>query len=91
MREVYKVDVSGFYVEPLLVQDGEEVEKGLIDIRIPDGFHTPRFDGSQWVEGKPQEEIDSLNNTPKQKTEAEQISELQSIVDQLLLDSLMGV
>ena len=90
MREAYKVDEQGFYIEPVLVQ-GNEVARGLIDVRIPEGFHKPKFNGTSWIEGITQAELDVINNMPKVKSESEQIAELQSIVDQLLLDSLMGV
>jgi hypothetical protein len=50
MKQVFKVDENGMYIEPVILQDDEEIGD-YIDVPVPDGFHHPRWDGSQWVEG----------------------------------------
>jgi hypothetical protein len=57
MRAVTKIDAQGLYLEDVLLEDGEALPEGCIESRPPEGFHRPRWDGSGWVEGKPESEI----------------------------------
>jgi hypothetical protein len=57
MRVVAKIDAQGMYLEDLLLEDDQPLPAGTVATRPPEGFHTPKWDGSAWVEGKPEEEI----------------------------------
>ena len=88
MREVYRIDEQGFITDPVLVQDGEEVEEGLVDVRVPDGFYKPRFNGSQWEEGLTPEEIENLTNVYTPLTEVERLTEAETMINILLMGGL---
>ena len=57
MRAVAKIDESGFYLEPVLIGDGAPLPTGHAEITPFEGLHWPRWDGSGWVEGRPEAEI----------------------------------
>ena len=57
MRPVSRVDAQGFYVEDVLLGDGEAVPEDCVGERPRDGFHAPKWTGEEWVEGKPEGEI----------------------------------
>jgi hypothetical protein len=56
-RVVSKIDEGGFYVEDVLLEDGQALPESCVEERPQEGFHAPRWAGSQWTEGKPSAEI----------------------------------
>jgi hypothetical protein len=64
MRQVFKIDDDGFYVEPVIVYSNEngeyEIPSDCIEIPVPEGLYKPKWNGSEWVEGLSQEEIEAL-------------------------------
>jgi len=77
MKQVFKIDGDGIYIEPVIVEDDAVMVDGLIDTHIPDGFYKPKWDkfNKKWIEGKNQEEIDTIKNAPVPKTEIEILKE----------------
>jgi hypothetical protein len=75
MKQVFKIDSNGFYIEPVILQDDEKLGNNLIDIAISEGFYRPKWYGKKWVEGLTQLEIDALRNVPQPKTEIELLKE----------------
>ena len=82
--KLIKVDENGYFIEDVIVTEVPQVfiEDELIDDihfikETPKGFYLPRynFETSEWEEGKPQDEIDEILNTPKPKTELELMQE----------------
>jgi hypothetical protein len=65
MRVVAKIDEGGFFTEDVLIEDDAPVPSGCIDLWPPEGFHAPKWNGSQWVEGKPEAEIVEARKTEK--------------------------
>jgi hypothetical protein len=60
MIQVSRIDKDGFYVEPVLLDDNLElfiVKDDLVGVQCPDGFHRPKWDGTEWVEGLSTDEI----------------------------------
>jgi hypothetical protein len=57
MRVVSKVDAQGNFVSDVLLEDGEATPQGCVEERPPEGFYSPRWTGTAWVEGKPEREI----------------------------------
>jgi hypothetical protein len=76
-----KVDDKGYFVEDVLVEsrptiivDDEEVlDPQYIDIPCDGGFYKPKWDGSEWVEGLTDLEIEDIRNQPRVITESEMI------------------
>jgi len=71
MRKVLKIDSNGFYIEDIILQDGKAIPSDCIEITCPDGFYKPKWNGTAWVEGLAQAEIDAIKNVPVPKTDIE--------------------
>ncbi len=57
MRVVARIDQQGNFLEDVLLEDGEPMPEGCVEERPPEGLHSPKWTGSEWVEGKPESEI----------------------------------
>jgi hypothetical protein len=80
MRQIARIDSDGLYVEPVLVGDDAELfiqKEDLIGVEIPVGLHWPKWDGSEWVEGKPDELLQTKIDN--------KVSELDAICNQTIL------
>ena len=53
MRIVGKIDAQGFFLEDVILEDGEPLPADCIESRPLEWFHKPRWDGAElrWVEG----------------------------------------
>jgi hypothetical protein len=79
------VDANGFFVMDFL--EGMTLDEGLtlVTVPCPDGFYRPRWDGTAWVEGLSQEEIDAIINAPKPRTLEDDVTDLKQQNAQLLI------
>jgi hypothetical protein len=84
-KEVYELDDKGYIIDNYIAEfeDGEMItdfgEKVMITVSLPQPLYIikPRFDGSKWVEGATQEEIDEATKVePTPPSETEQTIEL---------------
>lgn len=82
MKQVYRIDADGYYVEPVIA---DETPSDCIEIQPPQGLYRAKWTGSEWIEDMAQEEIDRFKNQPRPKT---QLEILQETVDMLVLDNL---
>ena len=57
MRIVSKIGADGMFVADTRLEDGATLPAGCVEQRPPQGFHAPRWTGSEWTEGKPAAEI----------------------------------
>jgi hypothetical protein len=58
MRVVSKIDEQGFFLEDVLLDNDAPLPSSEhVESRPPQGFHKPKWDGTSWVEGKPEGEI----------------------------------
>jgi hypothetical protein len=57
MRIVSKIDAQGQFAHDVLLEDSEALPAGCIESRPPEGFYSPKWTVSGWVEGKPESEI----------------------------------
>lgn len=80
MIQVYKVDSEGFYLEPVIIKEGDTIPNDCVEEKLPNGLYKARFVDGQWIEGLSPEEIEALNPSTKEKT---QIDKLQEKVDKL--------
>lgn len=60
MYQVSKIDGSGNYAGPVLVEDAGNLPAGLIAVPVPQGFYHPKWNGSEWEEGKSSDEIAAI-------------------------------
>ncbi|MEH7503296.1 hypothetical protein V7152_15005 [Neobacillus drentensis] len=88
MKQVFKIGTDGFYIEPVIVQDGEELTAELIEVEIPEGFYKPKWDkvNIKWVEGLTQEEIDAIKNEPIPKSEIDFLKEQNADLNLQIID-----
>ena len=57
MKQYYRYDENGCYVEPVIADYGDDLPDDITDIRPPDGLYRAQFDGTAWIEtGEPPEE-----------------------------------
>lgn len=77
LKEVFKIDENGYRVEKYVVEFDEEghpielLADNIITDSPSDGLYRARRVGTEWIEDMPQEEIDALNNQPRELTEIE--------------------
>ncbi|MBS4200274.1 hypothetical protein KHA93_11595 [Bacillus sp. FJAT-49732] len=74
MKQVYKINSEGFYIEPVIIdEDVEETPENCVELAPSDGMYRPKWTGTEWIEDMSQEEIEALKNAPKPLTEVEQL------------------
>lgn len=78
MKQVSLIDSDGFYLEPVIVDDNQQLDDSLIDVEVPDGFYHPKWDKDSltWIEGKSQEEIDKITGNTIENKRKEKLDEL---------------
>ena len=75
------IDSNGFFVCDDFV---DELTEFTIETPCPDGFYLPKWNGTQWVEGKTAEEIAAIKTSVVvEPTAEERISELETLVLQM--------
>ena len=81
MTYVRIIDTNGFFIEDAFV---DELTEFTIETPCPDGFYLPKWNGTEWVEGKTAEEIAEIAaSTVVEPTSEERISALETLVLEL--------
>lgn len=79
IKQVYKIDSAGYYIEPVIIGDSCEVPLDCIKVIPPDGLYRAKWNGERWVEGLTKEEIEQA----KRKEERhQQIRQLESLLEE---------
>ena len=85
-----KIDENGYFLEDVILDSipmiDELPDPSYIEVEVPQGFYLPKWNGSEWVEGMAQSEIDLLKNVPTEPTEAERLTALETA----MLEMIMG-
>lgn len=81
MYYVRIIDLDGFFVEDAFV---EELTERTIPTPCPSGFYKPKWNGTAWIEGATQAEIDAMQTVPE-PTQQERIEALESAMLELVL------
>ena len=74
MKFVRKIDEQGFFIEDTFAV---ELNEYTIETPCPSGFYRPKWNGTEWVEGMAQEEIDLLKNVAVEPTVEERLQALE--------------
>ena len=75
------IDSNGFFIEDAFV---DELTEFTIETPCPPGFYLPKWNGTQWVEGKTADEIAAIQaDVTVEKTDSERISDLETLVLEL--------
>ena len=78
------IDSNGYFIEDAFV---EELTEFTIETPCPDGFYLPKWNGTQWVEGKTAEEIAAIKAGAKSEpTLEERVASTEAAIT-----ALMGV
>ncbi|POZ56445.1 hypothetical protein LYSIN_01228 [Lysinibacillus sphaericus] len=56
LKTAYMVDDNGFILEVIVVDISEVIPDNVVIDNIENYYHTPRWDGTAWVEGETAEE-----------------------------------
>lgn len=84
MKKILRIDLDGFFIEDVLIQDNGEIPTDCIEIECPEGFYKPKWNGEEWVEGLTQEQIDEIRDTPQPKTHIEILTERNTDLENLV-------
>lgn len=82
MKIGHTIDSNGFLTGDILDDSGITPD---VTALCPDGFHKPKWNGSVWVEGMTQAEIDAIQNAPSTPSLQQQISDMQDVINLLLV------
>lgn len=82
MKQVFRYDLDGFYIEPVIVGKDDDVPKDCTELH-PNDFGSfikgkLNADKTAWIEGATQEEIDIIKNMSQQPSEIEQLKKNQT-------------
>ena len=73
-KQVYEIDEGGYLKDIHVIEEGEETS--FIIKNPPQGLYRARWTGVEWVEDMTQEEIDDLNNQPREFTQEDYILDI---------------
>ena len=74
MFQGFKIDTNGFLIETVLT---EKIETDVIYTEYKGGLYKPKWDGSAWVEGATQDEINKIINIQPQPSLEDRMSALE--------------
>ena len=81
MKYVRLIDDKGLFIEDTFV---EELTEFTIETPCTEGFYKPKWNGTKWIEGLTQIEIDAIKNVTTPKTEMEELKD-QILATQMLI------
>jgi hypothetical protein len=67
---VARIDENGYFIEDVILKQDEEIPLDCITTRpntAIKGFYKAKWTSEEWVEGMSQNEIDALNNQPREQ------------------------
>lgn len=85
-KQVYEIDSNGFIIEIFVaeVENGEILEEdkqNFISTDPPHGLYKAKWNGTKWIEGATQEEIDELTKQqPSVPTLQERVDMLENMI-----------
>lgn len=82
MKQVFRFDSNGFYVEPVILNDNDPIPVDCTEIQPPHGLFKGQFLNGAWVEGK--DPADILNDA-----KAAKLAELSSSYSKALTDGFV--
>jgi hypothetical protein len=85
MKEVYRYDDNGIYIEPVILKDGENIPVNCTEIKPTRSFYKGKFENGQWFESLTQAEIDELKNVPQPVSELGVEEKVAQMADQLVI------
>ncbi|SFC52073.1 hypothetical protein [Bacillus sp. UNCCL81] len=87
MKQLYKYDGNGKYIEPVIIGSDEPIPTDCTEVELPQPNYKPVFKNGAWVETIPEEELEEIKNKPLPKTDIEQLKEENASLKQQLIQS----
>ena len=82
MKFVRVIDDNGLFIEDAFV---EELNEFTIETPRPEGFYKPKWNGTEWVEGLTQTEIEAIKaGSEPQPTLEERVDKVETDVDEIV-------
>lgn len=89
MKQVYRLDSDGFYIEPVVIEPHETLPD-CIEVRPPDGLYKAQFIEGEWIEGMSQDEIEAIKNTPVEPSEIDILKKQQAdLIFELMMNGVI--
>lgn len=92
MKQVFRIDGQGFYIEPVILNDNEPCPSDCREDKPQDGLYKIKRNSQDtgWEEGLTQPEIDNIRNIPNPPDPIEDLKKQQAdLVFQLMLNGVI--
>ena len=94
---VFEIDEMGYVIDTYVADVDENgsilnsVKPNLVSNAMANGLFKPKWNGTEWIEGATQEEIDELTKVePSPPTETEMLKQRLEGVESALVDLILG-
>lgn len=57
MKQVFRIDQYGFYIESVIINDNESTPPDCVDVFPTYGLYKPKWNGTDWIEGETTDNI----------------------------------
>lgn len=81
MKQVYKYDLEGNYIEPVLIDDGQEIPFNCTNQPLPQPNWKPLFKNGEWFETVTEEEKKPPVTPPQESVEDKLVQMEQDVAD----------
>jgi hypothetical protein len=85
MKIGHTIDNNGFYTGDVLSESGLTPP---VTVLCPNGFYKPKWNGSAWVEGLTQTEIDAITNVVPIPSLQEQVQQMQAVINDIIFGGI---
>jgi hypothetical protein len=90
MKQVFRFDANGFYMEPVILEDDQQVPSDCTENKPQDGLYKGQFLNGEWVESLTDEEINTIKNASHPPTEIDTLKANQDLIQKALDDLILG-
>jgi hypothetical protein len=67
MKKVIRIDANGMFVGDVILSSTEETPQDCVETPCNGQFYHPKWNGSEWLEGLTQQQIEDLLNSVVRK------------------------
>lgn len=85
MKQVYRIDSDGFYIEPVIIEDDQIIPSDCVELRPLDGLFKGKYTNGEWTEGLSQDEIDNLIGNTLENVKKNKLEELNNMCENTIL------
>jgi hypothetical protein len=89
VKQVYRYDNDGHYIEPVVIEDNQELPFNCTHSPLPQPNWKPVFNGTEWIETATEEEKNPPL-TPSQPPVEEKLVQMEQDVADLWYSVMMG-